>query len=252
MKDMVRNRFSPIRILTAVLTAAAFIFAGCGGGTTETPQEKRESDFEVVDYFDAPGKATEDMVFSGDRLWVTDSDGTGTVYQIRSDTGDIRLTWGVDYLVPGPITTDGDFIYIASLYDGIIHKHSMLDGFFEFEEFDTGLAEIRGLFWHNGYFFAYDRQNRTLNRFNEDFVLEETYPLVANGKNIKGMDYADGHLWGAEANGGWLLVFNETYRITDEFATPGPNPAGIAYDGDYLLVSDTRRNRIYKLDVSTY
>ena len=234
------------------LTAAAVLFVACGDGAVEAPQDKRESYFEVTGFFDAPGNAVEDMVFADGRLWVTDSDGTGTVYQLIPDTGAVRLTWGVTYPAPGPITTDGSFIYVASVADGTVHKHSNADGFLEMASFDTGLAEIRALFRRDGYFYAYDRQNRTLSRFDDDFVLDATYPLVADGKNVKGMDYAEGHLWGAEADGGWILVFDEAYRVTDEFATPGPNPTGVAYDGSRLLVADTRQNRIYKLNVSTY
>jgi len=242
-----------IALATALfLTTATPFFVACGDGTVEPPPDKRESYFEVTGFFDAPGEATEDMVLADGKLWVTDSDGAGTVYQLLPGTGAVRLAWGVNYPAPGPITADGNFIYVASLADGTVHKHSKTDGFYELETFDTGLAEIRALFRHDGHFYAYDRQNRTLSRFDGDFALDGTYPLVADGKNVKGMDYAEGHLWGAEANGGWLLVFDDTYRIKDEFATPGPNPAGIAYDGSRLLVADTRQNRIYKLNISTY
>jgi sugar lactone lactonase YvrE len=249
---MADNRFISVPLLIAAVAAAAIIFIGCGDGAIEPPGEKRESYFEVVAYFDAPGDASEDMVYARDLLWVTDSDGAGTVYQLQPDNGSVRLALGVGYPAPGPITSDGNFIYVASLSDGTIHKHSMSDSFYELGEFDTGLAEIKGLFRHGGYFYAYDKQNRTLNRFDDDFDLDETYPLVVNDKNIKGMDFANGRLWAAEAKGGWLLALDETYRIEDEFATPGPNPAGIAYDGRYLFIADTKQNRIYKLDVAIY
>lgn len=239
-------------VLLAVLLVPALF--GCGGEPVAPVPDKRLSYFEVVRVFEAPGNATEDLVYLGGVLFVTDSEPPGAIYRVSADSGEVLLGIETPYAVPGAIATDGVYLYVANPDDGTVHKHSTGGSLDEVEAYDTGLAEIRALFYDDGYYYAYDRQNRAVFRFDAAFDPVGSFPLDVGEKNIRGMDYAEGHLWSAEANGGWLLVHDENFNfsVIGEFATPGPSPVGIAYDGRYLVVADTAQKRIYKLDISTY
>ena len=63
------------------------------------------------------------------------------------------------------------------------------------------------------------------------------------------MTYDGKFLWNAGFGVG-IRKISKTGELVETIPSPGPQPEGLAFDGEYLWHSDIETNKIYKLDTS--
>jgi DNA-binding beta-propeller fold protein YncE len=243
------------RQLPAALAAAALattLTLGCSSGATAPEEAKRESYFEVVGYYAAPGKGTADMTYAGGYIWLADEDADGMIYKIEPASGSVVSAAGTSYGPPSAICNDGVYIYAAAADTGVVCRHRLSPRLEELAYFPTGLSQVRGMFYDAGTFYVFDQATSAVYEFDDDWARLRWTRVGAGEEWLRGMERAGNRTWSADWRGGWLNRHRRAgFDIDRKFCTPGWHPAGLAWDGNYLYLGDTGARRVYKLDIAT-
>lgn len=245
-----KNRFYISYYTIFALLLAVLLMGGC---SSESPTElptKRESHFEVTDVIVTPGRGTEDIVFTAGSLWVSDSDGAGTIYRISANDGTVQAQNQPAFGRPGSLVIADGALYVADKYGGGIHKIAINDRMDVLNDYETGLTEIRGLFYKNGMFYAYDYAEGAIIELDGDFVISNVYPIDAGPRHLRGFRIIEGTLWSADSNRGWINTHDDSFAILDEYVTVCNYPRGIAWDGQYMYLGYPEGRKIYQMDIS--
>lgn len=247
---------TPRRLSRAALAApaalAALWLAGCAGEGAGPSPQKRESYFEVVKTYAAPGKGMVDLTYAGGSIWLADADRAGLIYRLEPTTGSVLSSAGTSYGPPSAICSDGAYLYVAAADTGDVWRHKLSGRMEELEHFPTGLADIRGMFYRDAHFYLFDQETCGIYEFDRDWQPGASWRVGEGEERIRGMTYADGRVWSADHRGGWLnRHWKNSYDVERKFCTPGWHPAGLAWDGGYLFLGDAAAKRISKLDIST-
>ncbi|MCP4230011.1 MAG: hypothetical protein GY771_07665 [bacterium] len=244
-----KNRFYVFLYISTALTLFILFFSGCSSESPTEVLEKRESYFEVTGVMDAPGKGTEDLALSGGSIWVTDSDGSGTIYRISSTDGSIKAENQPPFGKPGSIVIADGSIYVALKNGGGIYRIAANDRMDVLEEYDTGLTEIRGLFYDGSAFYAYDYAEGALFKLDSDFAPTDVFPINAGPRHLRGFRMIDGTLWSTDSKRGWVNTHDASYAIETEYVTICNHPRGIAWDGQYMYLGNPAGRKIYQMDI---
>jgi hypothetical protein len=232
----------------ALLAAAALMSCSSSPSAPELP--KRTSYFEVVQFFKTPGKGLADMTYTERHIWLADEEGAGTIYKIDPVNGSVLSSVTPSYGPPTALCTDGTYLYAAHGATGNVYRHGLEPRLVELAHFPTGLADIRGMYFYAGTFYAFDQATRGIYEFNAEWALGRSWHMGPGEENIRGLERADGRVWSADWRNGWLNRHREAgYDVDRKFCTPGWHPAGLAWDGNYLFLGDTGSRSIYKLDL---
>jgi len=234
-----------------VAALAAALLGGCAGGPSAPEEVKRESYFEVVGVFAAPGKGLADMTYADGNIWLADEDGAGLIYRIDPASGSVLSSAGTSYGPPAAICSDGKYIYVAAVDTGDVYRHSLTPRLEELAHFPTGLADIRGMFYDAGTFHVFDQATQAIYAFDDGWQPQGWSRVDEEPQYIRGFEKAGGRVWSADWRGGWLNWHRkDNLDINRKFATARWHPAGLAWNGAYLFVGDTGSRGIYKLDIS--
>jgi len=244
------NRFYTHCCVLVISTLFVLLFGGCSGDNPTEVPTKRESHFEVTDVIDAPGRATEDIVYTAGSLWVSDSDGVGTIYRISAGDGAIQAQNQPAFGQPGSIAAANGVIYVVEKYGGSIYKVEATDRMSVLDSYDTGLTEIRGLFYSGGTFYVYDYAENAIFELDDDFNIINSYPINTGPRHLRGFRVIGDVLWSADSKRGWINTHNASYAVEAEYVTICNYPRGIAWDGQYLYLGDPAGKMIYQMDIS--
>jgi sugar lactone lactonase YvrE len=237
--------------LGAAAIAAALVLS-CDGGAAAPQEQKRQSYFEVVAWFKAPGKGLADLTWARGHLWLADEEGAGRVYKIDPANGRVLSAVGTSYGAPSALCTDGAFLYVAHGATGDVYRHELTPRLEERARFPTGLADIRGMYFDAGTFYLFDQATGGVHEFDTSWNAGRAWRVGAGEETIRGLTRADGRVWSADWRDGWLNRHRRTsFDLNLKFCTPGWHPAGLAWDGSNLYLGDTGARRLYKLDLST-
>jgi hypothetical protein len=245
-----KNRFYITYYIIFVSLLAALLMGGCGSESPTEVPTKRESHFEVTDVIAAPGRDTEDIVFTAGSLWVSDSDGAGTIYRISANDGTVQAQNQPAFGRPGSLLAADGALYVADKYGGGIHKIAANDRMDVLNDYETGLSEIRGLFYTNSTFYAYDYAEGAVFELDGDFNIVGTYSIDTGPRHLRGFRMIGGTLWSADAKRGWVNIHDGSYAVTAEYVTVCNYPRGIAWDGQYMYLGDPEGRKIYQMDIS--
>ncbi len=226
------------------------LISGCDNDSPTEVPIKRESHFEVTNVISSPGRATEDCVYAAGSLWVTDSDGDGTLFRISANNGTVQAQNQPAFGRPGSIATADGVLFVASKYGGGIYRVEATDRMNILAEYDTGLSEIRGLFRKNGTFYAYDYAENAVFELDGDFNVVNTFPIETGPRDLRGFRVINGELWSADSKRGWINTHDDSYTVIAEYVTVCNYPRGIAWDGDYMYMGDPAGRKIYQMDIS--
>ncbi|HUV87199.1 MAG TPA: hypothetical protein VMX79_08810 [bacterium] len=237
----------------ALAYAAAFasaLAAGCGTSPSAPEVHKRTSYFDVVRRFETPNKGLVDIAYAEGHIWVADEEGAGTVYKLDPGDGSVLSSVTPGYGPPGALCTDGTYLYVACAETGEVYRHALEPRLTELTHFPTGLADVRGMYFHAGNFYLFDQATRGVYEFDAGWKAGRFWRTGTAEEIIRGMTRADDRVWSADWRNGWLNRHRETgFDVDRKFCTPGWHPAGLAWDGAYLFLGDTGARRIYKLDL---
>lgn len=241
-----------IRYAIGAAALAAALISGCSSSPSEPEVHKRASYFEVVGVFATPSKGIADMTYAKGNLWIADEEAPGLIYRVDPASGKVLSSAATASGPPSAICTDGTYLYAADGPGGEVRRYTVTPRLEELASFPTGLADIRGMFFHAGDFYVYDAATRAVYEFNTLWMAGESWRAGEGEETIRGMERAAGRAWSADWKNGWLNRHYETnFDVERKFCTPGWHPAGLAWDGNYLFLGDTGSRRVYKLDIST-
>ncbi|MFC1655056.1 EGF domain-containing protein [Myxococcota bacterium] len=205
----------------------------------------------------APDGGTRGLTFDGTHLWSVDS-GEGTslsgeaYYKVDPATGEVVEGW----LRPPPevngplgITFDGTSIW-SSTGDGdqMIYQHDPVD-LIVLDSFSSPRTNLADLAWDGNNLWAAVSNSGVIIRIDPATGAETgAIPLPPSVSQPAGLTYALGCFYlGDDGSDAIYKLDSSTGEVLDSWAAPGSYPAGLAFDGAYLWVSDGTANRIYRV-----
>jgi subtilisin family serine protease len=210
--------------------------------------------------FPSPDYAPRGLAWALDELWnVNSGDGSPsslygkTIYEIYPATGA-----PVGYFdtpkgatTPAGIAFDGTYLWHSDFGTGYIYRLDRSD-LHVVSSFPSPRPWPADLAWDGKYLWAAILQTGPIIRINPKTGAEEGY-IPAPGKNPRpfGLTYANGYLYvGDDGTNTIYKVSPRTGAVVNSWPAPGTYPAGLAFDGRYLWVSDFFSHRIYRMDIA--
>lgn len=247
---MNKQEFFTVAGLVGALFGIVLAAGGCSDGADEYV-EKRQSYFPVVGGFEAPGRGTADIAYAKGVLWIADDDDDGTIYRVNPATGSVLSSIHPAYGPPGALCAEGDYLYVAAADTGAVYKHELNPRLVERETFETGLADIRGLYAAGGKFYVYDQATRAVYEFDAAWTPGPSYAVGPGDKSLRGFAYFKNRVWSADNRDGWINRHGTAnFDVADTYCTPGYHPCGLAWDGSHLFLGDGGARKIYKLKIT--
>ncbi|MCP4002245.1 MAG: S8 family serine peptidase [Gammaproteobacteria bacterium] len=207
--------------------------------------------------FKSPDDGTKGLAYDGIYLRSIDSgDGTSmrgeAYYQINPNTGAVVEMW----LRPAPavsgpfgMTFDGTNIWSSDGSGGhMIYKHNPVDMSI-INSFVSPRANPADLAWDGESLWAVISGSGPIIKINPATGAETgSIPIPPSALDPFGLTYANGCLYLGDKGSDTIYKLNPvTGEVLDSWPSPGPDLTGLAFDGNYLWVSDGEANRIYRM-----
>ncbi|MFZ5798673.1 MAG: S8 family serine peptidase [Desulfobulbaceae bacterium] len=199
--------------------------------------------------FASPSTQPRGLTWDGTHLWNVDSGLPKAYYKIDPATGSV--VDGFNYpgsSFPLGITFDGTNIWSTDWTgNGTIYKHNPAD-MSVISSFPSPRAYPADLAWDGTYLWAAILQTGPIIKINPATGAEVGFIPAPPGSRPFGLTYAHGYLYVGDDNTDTIFKLNPgSGAVLDSWPAPGPYPAGLAFDGTNLWVSDWSSQRIYRM-----
>ena len=211
--------------------------------------------------FPAPGDKPEGLAWDGTALWCNNFNG-GSLYKLDPATGSVLAHYQETGMpaYPEGLAWDGEFLWTCDWHAGLIVKFRETPGGIEIagtfpKPADSGPNV--GLEWDGTslWLTCWPETVKGL-EFGQLYELDPV-TLAVRKRHILPVRFVEDLAWDGRYfwSADWLLgigfaIEPSTGDTLHTYRTPGPNPVGQAWDGDFLWVTDTARDSIWALDMS--
>ena len=207
--------------------------------------------------FPSPDGAPRGLAWAVGNLWNVNSGDGGSVYgkriyEIYPPTG----APVADFDTPGAglplgMTFDGTYFWHSDYATDRIYRLDRTD-LHAVYSFPSPRLDPADLAWDGNYLWAAILPSGPIIKIHPK-TGAEVGSIPAPGKNPRpfGLTYANGYLYvGDDGTNRIFKVNPNTGAVVDSWPAPGTYPAGLAFDGRYLWVSDFSSERIYRMDIA--
>ncbi len=185
----------------------------------------------VAASFPAPGAETHGMTFDGSHLWVSGYC-TGILYRMDLN-GNVVSTLSAPFSCVTGMTFDGTHLWITSDTEPLIAQidsaGNILQSFAKPSTDSTGLA-FDGTYLYNAGFGA------PIFKLSTQGDVVDTIPTPGTGPEA--LTYINGSLWHSDVWTVSLYQLDMLGNVKLQCDSVGGHPLGMAFDGQYLYVSD--------------
>ena len=253
----IRSEFKTLFIIICS-TLVPFLFSP---STNNSVQAQGELNAHIVLSFPSPGPSPQGLAWDGTHLWLAD-DSTDTIYRMDHLNGSIvfsftspspnprGLTWDGTHLW----STDNDSFRIIELNSETGEITASIDAHF-IPYNPEAFYPIDGLTWDGEFLYACFEAGLSSQIVRIDVNYDSVKYFSFTAGFPRGLAFDSISIWCCEDSWGHSLGFVYQYDINgwrlNRFITPGYNPTGITYDGEYFWLSDSNTDSLYQIQVST-
>jgi hypothetical protein len=204
-----------------------------------SPQKFKK--YDVVQSFDAPGPAPEDLAFEGRFLWCADST-RDKIYKLDT-AGNIKASIDSPYTHPRGLAFDGTYLWNSDSVSDKIYQLSTTGTVLN--SFDSPGGAPIGLAFDGTYLWNVDSVD---DRFYQLDTMANVIDSIASPTSLPiGLAFDGRYLWNTDIVSRKIFKLSPSGGVIDSFNSPGSSPTGLAFDGSHLWHADSSGDKIYKL-----
>lgn len=230
-------------ILVLFVITAGLLLAGCDDDDQKAGG-LRKSDFEVVGWDGSDGGFLSGICWDGQYRWVCTRNEDAKIWQLPASGNDYIKSFNAPGMAPSGIYKRNDRLWITDEDSTWIFEVSPDNGqILEMHPFPhTGNS---GITWVNDKLYITNWVEGKIFRLSSDLDVEKIYTGPYNYNCFYGIGYDGTQLWVGDFIDGRAYTFDLDLNLTNTYVSPDYHPTGWAWNGTYLLNSDSTTNRIY-------
>ncbi len=228
--------------------ACAFIFsliflAGCNDRLFDNPFDPNVETraYEILSTFQLAGIVPVDITFSGDALWVVDSQ--SRVLAVNYNSG--SMIRELDFPLPvSGIAYDGRDLWLSIKNSNQVVQVNIVTGA-QIRALNLLRGNLGCLSYNASRLYIADRQSNTVLVVNPDSgAIEKSIPQ--QGFAIDGVSFDGTYLWTIDATQMKLFRLDDTGTVVNSYQTPSRSAVGLAFAEGIFWCGD-QAGKIYKL-----
>lgn len=216
----------------------------------------------ILNSFPAPTNLCGDLAFDGQYLWIG-GQAEYVIFQISTIDGSVIRTIPTTIRSPYGLTFDGKDLWISDSEKDSIQRINIQNGdiISVYPSPKSTPTSPKGLAWDGENVWNNDYGEYNGSYFNNPY--DSTFAINSEGIRVKSfaafgqgpsaLGFGDGYLFSADTETDQVFIIDaESFSLIDSFpVVGGTHPNGLAWDGDYLWLSNNDRDSIYQLDISS-
>jgi hypothetical protein len=230
MKSVLGRNFKGIIFL------AILLISGCSERVFDNPFDPfvSKGDFFILNYINLPSPDIGDITWDGSTLLCISRG--GTIYSINRVNGSVVRTIQSPIPSPSGLVYDGTGLWVSSPSHPEILKINIVSGEV-IKRTGVQRLEITSLSWDGENLLGYDRVTKRIYKINRE-TGEVISSIKIPGFSLGGIVVFNGNMWISDPNSALIYKMNLEGKLLSTYSSPGQNPMGLTYDGEYLWNSD--------------
>jgi len=236
------------RLMTLLFCALALSAAATSEAATAVPGQ-------VIASVPLELKTPTGLAWDGEAFWIADLD-SATLSRVDPATGKVLRRLDAPGYAPMGLAWDGKALWVLDATDKKVDRIDVARGV-TVKELPLDLDTPEGLAWDGSALWLADARSGVLSRLDdEDGTTFSTVPCPTAGGPRKtqeiGLAFEGKVAWVSDRITDALYRDDpKTGEVLDMVPSPGPYPAGLAWDGSHLWCADYETRRLYELGTSS-